>query len=314
MLEVGAPPEWRQFDTVLAGANAADLGLYYYAHRGDASPLGCIRLHSAHVDVLEEVVMVVTSDKTWFLCAEHGRDASEWTEAICSAIESVSLQSVLPHGAEAKRRRMSSAVSATTLKEIQSREPHTRVDEFLEVFVKSSSEDVRTQAMKGVFSWSCVRNLVWKLWLDYVPADVPFAAWLKTVRDKRERYTSLRKDHALFARTLEGDESDLVRGMDHAEMREVSVCRFSALVAADQCWVLLMALQAFMNACEASEDNLVYDIYKDVRRTRGAMPFFRELATQSMLVRVLYTYSRAHPEVSYNQVRLRRGVPRERGH
>ncbi|TYZ65232.1 hypothetical protein PybrP1_012328 [[Pythium] brassicae (nom. inval.)] len=266
-LEVGAPPEWRQFDVVLAGASSADLGLYYYTRRGDASPLGCIRLHSAHVDVLEEVVMVVTCDKTWFLCAEHGRDASDWAEAICSAIEVTCVQGVLLHGAAPKRRRLSSAVSAVTLKEIQSREPRTRVDEFLEVFVRSNSEEVRSQAMKGALSWSCMRNLVWKLWLDYLPADVPFAAWLATARDKRQRYASLRKSHAIFARALGEYESDV----------------------------------DFMTACEASDDSLVYDIFKDVRRTRGAMPFFRELSTQSMLVRVLYTYSRAHPEVSYNQ-------------
>lgn len=45
----------------------------------------------------------------------------------------------------------------------------------------------------------------------------------------------------------------------------------------------------------------MYDIYKDVRRTRGAMPFFRKASVQSMLIRILYTYSHAHPEISYNQ-------------
>lgn len=45
----------------------------------------------------------------------------------------------------------------------------------------------------------------------------------------------------------------------------------------------------------------MYDIYKDVRRTRGAMPFFRKDSVQSMLIRILYTYSHAHPEISYNQ-------------
>lgn len=65
---------------------------------------------------------------------------------------------------------------------------------------------------------------------------------------------------------------------------------------------LFCGLQAFISACETSEDTLVYDIYKDVRRTRGSMPYFRDASVQCMLVRILYTYSNAHPEVSYNQV------------
>lgn len=211
LLEIGAPLEWRHVDVALAGSSVTDLGLYYYAHRGDASPLGCIRLHSAHVDVLEEVVMVVTSDKTWFLCAAHGRDASEWAEAICTAIDSVSVHGVLLHGAASQKRRLSNTVTAVTLREIQSREPRTRVDEFLEVFVRSSGEDIRAQAMKGAFSWSCMRNLAWKLWLDYLPPDIPFGAWQSTAREKRQRYEVRRKSHTIFARSLAGNESDQVQ-------------------------------------------------------------------------------------------------------
>lgn len=68
-------------------------------------------------------------------------------------------------------------------------------------------------------------------------------------------------------------------------------------------------VQDFIEACEASEDNLVYDIFKDVRRTRGSMPFFRELSTQCSLIRILYTYSKAHPEISYNQVLSSKSKP-----
>ncbi|OWY91944.1 hypothetical protein PHMEG_00039242, partial [Phytophthora megakarya] len=58
LLEVGQPPEWKPFEVVLAGASPADLGLYYYPHKDDATPMGCIRLQSAHIDSLEEVLMV----------------------------------------------------------------------------------------------------------------------------------------------------------------------------------------------------------------------------------------------------------------
>lgn len=209
MLEVGVPPEWQHFEVALAGSSIADLGLYYYASKSDAAPIGCILLHSAHIDVLEEVLMVVTTEKTWFLCAEHGREASDWAEAICGTIEKLS-QGVLLQGISSKRRRLSSNVSAVTLKEIQSREPRTRVDEFLEVFVKSTCEDIRIQAMKGALSWSCMRNLTWKLWLDYLPLDVPFSQWISTTREKRQKYAWLRKDHRIFRSSLGGAESDEV--------------------------------------------------------------------------------------------------------
>lgn len=53
-LEVGTPGTWKELHVVLAGATVGDLGLYYYeSHVDDAAPLGCIYLHSAHIDVLE---------------------------------------------------------------------------------------------------------------------------------------------------------------------------------------------------------------------------------------------------------------------
>uniref|UniRef100_K3W7N5 Rab-GAP TBC domain-containing protein n=1 Tax=Globisporangium ultimum (strain ATCC 200006 / CBS 805.95 / DAOM BR144) TaxID=431595 RepID=K3W7N5_GLOUD len=267
MLEVGDPAVWKQFDVVLAGSSMVDLGLYYYnLNKRDAPPLGCVHLHSAHIDVLEEVVMVVTTDKTWFLCAEHAREANDWAEAICATIEKVS-QGVLLEGRSAARRRLSSTVTAVTLREIQSREPHARVDEFLEVFVKSNSEDVRIQTMKGALSWSCMRNLAWKLWLDYLPLDVPFKDWIPIAKEKRQKYSALRKRHSIFSESLHVAES----------------------------------CEDFIHSCEATEDALLYDIYKDVRRTRGSMPYFRDPVVQCMLIRILYTYSNAHPEVSYNQ-------------
>lgn len=42
-----------QYEIVLAGSNIGDLGLYYYTTKADEAPLGCIYLHSAHIDVLE---------------------------------------------------------------------------------------------------------------------------------------------------------------------------------------------------------------------------------------------------------------------
>ncbi|DAZ93324.1 TPA: hypothetical protein N0F65_003275 [Lagenidium giganteum] len=267
MLELGNKGDWERFEVALAGASIGDLGLYYYAQKTDPTPLGCIYLHSAHIDVLEEVVMVVTQERTWFLCAANAREASDWAEAICGTIERVSQGAVLLQGqhVSSKRRRLSSNASAITLKEIQKREPKTRVEEFLEIFVNSNAEDIRIQAMKGAFSWSCMRNIAWKLWLDCLPQTKPFREWTSVTRAKRMKYEQLRQKHTHFA--MSGFETD----------------------------------QEFLSSCEVSEDSLLHNIYKDVRRTRGAMDYFRDAAVQRWLIRILYTYSRAHPEVSYNQ-------------
>ncbi|KAF1778253.1 WLM domain [Phytophthora cactorum] len=223
LLEVGQPPEWKPFEVVLAGASPADLGLYYYPHKDATTPMGCIRLQSAHIDSLEEVLMVVTKDKTWFLCADHVRDASDWSDAICSAIERVSTD-----GVQEQRRRLDSCVSAVTLCELQSRDAKARVDEFLEVFVRSTREDLCLQAAKGALSWSCMRSLTWKVWLEYIPSDVPLASG---------QVSLVTSDNAMKKST--------------------------------------------------STDNLLYSIYKDVRRTRGEMPFFRDPFVQCLMIRVL---------------------------
>lgn len=262
LLEVGQPPEWKPFEVVLAGASPADLGLYYYPHKDAATPMGCIRLQNAHIDSLEEVLMVVTKDKTWFLCADHVRDASDWSDAICNAIERVSSDGVQEH-----RHRLGSGVTSVTLCELQTRDAKARVDEFLEVFVRSTREDLCIQAAKGALSWSCMRSLTWKVWLEYIPSDVPFSQWTSIARDKRQRYDKERSKLKLFQNLLVGKQRP----------------------------------EEFLSLCETSTDSLLYSIYKDVRRTRGEMPFFRDPFVQCLMIRVLYVYSTTHSEISYNQ-------------
>ncbi|GMF17611.1 unnamed protein product [Phytophthora lilii] len=227
--------------------------------------MGCIRLQSAHVDSLEEVLMVVTKDKTWFLCADHVRDASDWGDAICAAIERVSTDARVDSGSP--RRRLHSCASASPLGELQARGAKARVDEFLEVFVRSTREDMCLQAAKGALSWSCMRSLAWKVWLEYIPGDVPFNQWVSIAREKRQRYESERRKHSLFR--------DLLAGKQRPE--------------------------EFLTTCETSSDDLLYSIYKDVRRTRGEMPYFRDPVVQCLMIRVLYVYSATHSEISYNQ-------------
>lgn len=153
--------------------------------------------------------MVVTKERTWFLCAEHGREASDWAEAICASIDKLSL-AVLLRGKTSKRRRLTTNVSSVTLREIQSREPKARVDEFLEIFVKSTREDICLQAMKGAFAWSCMRNIAWKLWLNYLPQDKPFRQWVSVAHSKRRKYEAARNKHVEFSDFVDGMQNDEV--------------------------------------------------------------------------------------------------------
>lgn len=220
--------------------------------------------------------MVVAKDKTWFLCAERNRDASDWAAAVCAAIDRVGEDTVVSSSDSTPRsrhRRLSSNAchSPTTLRELQSRGARSRADAFLELFVKSTAPDACLQAVRGALSWSCMRGIAWKVWLDYLPADVPLKDWLPIVRDKRCQYAAKRQRHSALRNNLAGRVDDV----------------------------------DFVASCEVSPDVLLYDIFKDVRRTRGAMVHFRDPHVQALMIRVLYTYSAAHPDISYNQVRLR---------
>ncbi|CEG39602.1 tbc1 domain family member 5 q92609 [Plasmopara halstedii] len=259
LLEVGNPPEWKSFEVLLAGSSTADLGLYYYPDGTSTMPLGCIRLQSAHIDSLEDVLMVVTNDKTWFLCASSRHDASDWNDAICNAVKRLSN--------EQTHHQRSYEISTCKLSDMQSRDSEARVEYFLNFFVQSTVEDLSLKAVEGKFSQSCMRSLVWKVWLDYLPKNVPFNQWLKIAREKRLGYERKRCQHLLFK----------------------NLC------------AVKQRPEDFLTLCETSTNSLLYNIYKDVRRTHGELPFFRDPFVQCVMIRVLYIYSITHSEISYNQ-------------
>lgn len=170
--------------------------------------------------------MVVTADKTWFLCADHARDVGDWASEICSTIDRAadaeigarslpsadfntqSPRSQQPDTSAKKqnrqRQRLSSSATAATLRELQSRDAKARVVEFLEILVRCSASDACGQALKGALSWSCVRNITWKIWLDYIPGDLQIRQWVPVVRDKRRHYAGERKRFSVLRENLAG--------------------------------------------------------------------------------------------------------------
>jgi hypothetical protein len=196
----------------------------------------------------QEVLMVVTADKTWFLCANQARDASDWAADICAAIDRVadseigssSISSIgsstqSPRSQQSdgsgkkqkqnrQRQRLSSSATTATLRELQSRDAKARVDEFLEVFVRCSASEARTQALKGALSWSCVRNLAWKVWLDYIPGDLQIRQWVSVVTDKRRHYAVERKRLPALGENIAGRVDDEVRTCELGLRESVDYC------------------------------------------------------------------------------------------
>ncbi|KAF0684647.1 Aste57867_23367 [Aphanomyces stellatus] len=270
LLEVdGVQRQWESYIVALVGTDVSNLALYYYKDAADKTPVGAIRLHSASVDLMEEIFCVITQEHTWYLCAESHQEAEEWADKICGTLEAAAtgtslqpLHDSTQNAGSGRRRRLSSHVTAATVKEIQARDGATRVDEFLEVYLRSTEDEIRNQAARGAFSWSCMRSITWRIWLGVLPHDAPLGLWQGLVKEHRDRYEALRTSYALDVKAL-FDESSTEDG--------------------------------------SRASDVAHAILHDVRRTRSSMHYFREEYVQHLLLRVLYVYSQEHPHVSYNQ-------------
>ncbi|ETV90246.1 hypothetical protein H310_14925 [Aphanomyces invadans] len=284
LLEVqGMQRKWESYIVALVGTDVTNLTLYYYKDATDKIPTGMIQLHSASVDLMEEVFCVITLEQTWYLCADTPHDAEEWVDLICTTLEAAAMDAPFPTTTQVdspsfpsggRRRRLSSHITTSTVLEIQSRDASTRVDEFIEIFVRSNETDIRSQAARGAFSWSCLRSITWRLWLGCLPMDAPIGSWTAITSAHRQRYESLRHKH------VPEDLPAIIQREDFAMHDDAEVEDGSST---------------------ARRNDMVHAIYKDVRRTRCNMQFFQSDHMQRMLVHVLLVYAAEHPAVSYNQ-------------
>ncbi|OQR93818.1 hypothetical protein ACHHYP_02253 [Achlya hypogyna] len=258
----GIQRQWESCTVSLVGTDISNLALYYVKD-DSGKPATVIRLHSASIDLMEEIFSVITYEQTWYLCAESQRDAEDWADAICGALEAAAM------GSTGRRRRLSSHVTASTVKEIQTRDIFTRVDEFVEIYVRSSAHDIHRQATRGAFSWSCLRNLTWRLWLGALPADSPFGSWVPATLAARAEYARLQAKYPFVLPTTSDDDSNEYHYGPVASPRDASL--------------------------------LLHTIHRDVVRTRCAMPYFRDGPVQTMLIRVLFIFAQEHPAMAYHQ-------------
>ncbi|RHY18746.1 hypothetical protein DYB36_012369 [Aphanomyces astaci] len=296
LLEVqGMQRKWESYIVALVGTDITNLTLCYYKDAADKLPTGMIHLHSASVDLMEEVFCVITLEQTWYLCADTPHDAEEWVDLICTTLEAAAMDAPFPSHADppassnigdggSRRRRLSSHITTSTVQEIQSRDMSTRVDEFLEMYVRSDEADIRSQAARGALSWSCLRNITWRLWLGCLPMDAPLGEWVDITTRHRRRYDQLRAKHV--PRGLCGHDEDS-KGLP--------------VVIYDEASSFLTNDLDDHPTEKRSEDEVAHMIWKDVRRTRCTMQFFQNDRIQRTLLHVLLVYAAEHPTISYNQ-------------
>ncbi|OQR81887.1 hypothetical protein THRCLA_11312 [Thraustotheca clavata] len=266
LIEVdGVQGQWEAYDVALVGNDITNLSLVYGKNDQNLKPR-LIRLHSASIDLMEEIFSIITKEKTWYLCAQSQKEAEEWADAICTALESAAINSSTLIN-DTQRRRLSSHVTASTVKEIQTRDIFTRLDEFLEIYVRSDLHDIHRQATRGALSWSCLRNLMWRVWLGILPGTTTFDQWVPITTSSRELYTNYQQQYR-FILPSSLDEDD------------IHYC-----------------------SCPSPTNTtaLLHSIYRDVIRTRCSMPYFREPHIQTMMIRILYIYAQVHPRFGYHQ-------------
>ncbi|KDO19297.1 hypothetical protein SPRG_15236 [Saprolegnia parasitica CBS 223.65] len=265
----GIQRQWEPCTVALVGTDVSNLALHYTADATEGKT-SVVRLHSATIDLMEEIFSVITLEQTWYLCAESQREAEEWADTICGALEAAAGRSPSSTPLTSRRRRLSSHVTASTVKEIQTRDVWTRVDEFVEIYVRSNHHDIHRQATRGAFSWSCLRNLTWRLWLGVLPQAASFEAWVPTTQVARVRYAQLQDRYAFELPSGIDDDSE-------------DPCFYEAVPSPKEPTLLLHMIQ------------------RDVVRTRCAMPYFREPETQAMLIRILFIYAQEHSDMGYHQ-------------
>ena len=153
-----------------------------------------IGLLNASVDAMEEIFSVITHEKTWYFCAQTQQEAEEWVDEICGALEA-------NREGRGRRRRLSSHASESTVKEMQSRDIPSRVDEFMDIYIRSTDHEVRRQATKGTFAWSSLRNVTWRVWLGCL-SHTNVGSWVQSTRASRARYDALKTEHPIDFATL----------------------------------------------------------------------------------------------------------------
>lgn len=162
-METQGGNKWKRYAIALVGTNLKNIVLYYSdvprITSSSSSLPGegwSIPLFGAHVDRLEEMIMIMTTEETWFLCAEDEREAQDWVDVLTSSLDSARRTGKIPFP---RRRGLRFQISKATIAEIQTRDINTRVYEFQEMFLCADENHRRQEAANGELTWSCLRSI-----------------------------------------------------------------------------------------------------------------------------------------------------------
>lgn len=153
-------------------------------------------------------------------------------------------------------------------------------DEYKALFVSGTggtgeacARRLKERGLTGRLRGTRLRSVAWKVLLEILPPYVPVAEWPARITAARAEYAALCEKHSVDPHAAEAAADPLSQDAESPWNRY------------------------FLN------EELKKEINRDLERTYPEHEFFQTDATRANLNRILFVYSREHPEPSYRQVR-----------
>jgi len=220
---------------------------------------------STHVSAADEIVHVVVTHTS---SGHHASlylcaSSKEDAENLCEKLRGACAGTLLkPHGEDEGDSFPSGRVPLSW-----------QFSQFLRISVSMSSAERRDAAQNGELCHSGIRSICWRQYLGGISSELPVSRWMERVRYGRETYWKERE------RLLPGNVMDLLQASPTGHFRR----------------------DASATAEAATLKSLVWEIYKDVRRTHCTSVYFRERKTQELMIRVLLVYALVNETIRYRQ-------------
>ena len=252
----------------------------------------CLESKSTHVSTDDEIVHVVTKDseslKSMYLCAPTTSVALDWAMKIRDASNGKLL-------------------SVPSLEDRIPRE--WQKSEFERLVVSMPLEELRQKSLGGCLRFSGIRSICWRLFLGSSSmSDFSVSRWLSSIQVRRKYYWELRD------RLIPSNVADLLQTSPTGRYRRPSVNRSVDDTVVDiasekeevdsdfkfqrtnddDCWLDTLTKEDTLK-------HLAWEIVKDLRRTHGSSPYFRERSTQELMLRILLIYAMENKDIRYRQ-------------
>ncbi|KAH3743400.1 TBC1 domain family protein [Pelomyxa schiedti] len=150
-----------------------------------------------------------------------------------------------------------------------------RLEEYRTLFCVANHRTIKEKGVQCGIHNTTTRSLAWKLYLEVLPPYVSYTEWPARLHEMRKEYRGLCNKHIVDPRSLQPQTSTF----------------FDPLSTTNESpW------NKFFQNIELEKE-----IKRDLERTYPEYPFFQLPQVQAALRRVLFIYSREHPNISYRQ-------------